>query len=198
MKSRFSPQYSDEDLDLYLLGKATQNLTADIEEHYFGASATGYPRVGPRWEAIVITAAVASLLSLFSLRMSQKQHVETIVSEISSLPLFASAMAASIDLYAPVVLYVTTPMVQLLPPPEPKAQKQFQLPPQRPHSMVRIAMVDPPAVIFYPKALPELPFEPEIPQVSGPPKRNRLRRFLSGTVAPLKMILMLDRYNRGA
>jgi hypothetical protein len=131
--------------------------------------------------------------------MNSKPEVQTIASAIATPALpFASAIAASINLYAPTVLSVTTPAVRRLPQAEPKAQKLFQLPPQRPRSTVRIAMIDPPAVAFHSKGLPELPFKSEVPRVSGPQKPRRLRRFLSGTMAPLRLILSLDRYNRGA
>jgi hypothetical protein len=199
MKNRFSPQFSDEDLDLYLLGKASQNLTASIEEHYFGASVTGYPSDVRRWEVVVIALTVASLLPLASSSMNQKRQVEAIASAVTTPALpFASAIAASIDLFAPTVLPVTTPAVRRLPQADPKAQKQFQLPRQKARSTVQIATVDSPAVVFHSKAIPELPFESEIPQVSKPPKPHRLRRFFSGAAAPFRLILWLDRYNRGA
>jgi hypothetical protein len=174
MKNRFSPQFSDEDLDLYLGGKVTQNLTASIEEHYFGASATGHPSDGRRREAIVIAAAIASLLPLASLRINQKPEVQTIALAIATPALpFASAIAASIDLFAPAMLPVTAPAVPR--------------PPQ----------AEPPAVAFYSNAIPELPFESEVSPIREPQKRHRLRRFLLGAIAPLRLIIAIDRANRG-
>jgi hypothetical protein len=198
MKNRFSTQFSDEDLDLYLGGKVTQNLTASIEEHYFGASATGHPSDARRREAIVIAATVASLLPLASLRLNQKPQLQTMSSAIATPALpFASAIVASIDLFAPSVLPVTTPAVRRPPQAEQKAPRLFQRPPQRQRTIVRIETVDPPAVAFYSNAIPELPFESEVPPIPGPQKRHRLRRFLSGAMAPLRLLLSLDRSNRG-
>jgi len=198
MKNRFSPQFSDEDLDLYLVGKATHNLTASIEEHHFGP-AIGSPSDAGRGKAMVIAATVASLLPLASLHMNHKPQLQTIVSEITSPALpFVSAIAASIDLYAPALLPATRPPERQPPRAEPEAQTLFQLPPQQPRPVVSIAMVDPPAVVFHSRSIPELPFESEVPQIPGPQKRHRLRRFFSGAVAPFRLILSLDRSNRGA
>src|SRR5258708_37927616 len=139
MKNHFSPQFSDEDLDLYLVGKATHHLTASIEEHHFGP-AIGSPSDAGHRKAMIIAATVASLLPLASLRMNHKPQLETIVSEIATPPLpFVSAIAASIDLYAPALLPAARPAVRQPPQAQPEAQTLFQLPPQQPRPTGSIA-----------------------------------------------------------
>jgi hypothetical protein len=200
MQNRFSPQFSDEDLDLYLVGKADQDLTATIEAHYFGASAASSQSGARRSEAIVIAVSLVALIPLATLRMNQQPQAQTIASAIvnPALPLASAIVAASIDLYAPAMLSVARPPVQPPPAVEPIELKVFQPPPQKPRSIVHIAMVDPPAVAFHSKVIPAAPIESEVPPIAEPQKQHRLRRFFSGVIAPLKVILSLDRYNHGA
>ncbi len=209
MERNFSPRPSDEDLELYLVGKATPNLIAMIEEHYFGYAPVAYPNAAlknprplrhVRWETAAIAATVTFMVMMSSMRVVHHEPAPIIGSDMAILTLpFAPAIAASASLYAPPeVVPAVASVVRSGRPAAPKIYRLFQPPPKRPHALVRIALADAPALVPMQRAIPELPFEPDTPQVVGPPKARRLRRVLTGITTPLRLLLSLDKFNRGA